>query len=197
MIIYQIWNFLEINNCFIGEIFEPFTKLKKLEHISFQYDLLDESLMLWILSLNKLKYLNLSYSTWYSTRNYNFRNLTELEELNLSNVAELFDEYGEELNLSNAYKYAEDLKLPLSLKNLNLSHHNYITDIHIKAISKLINLTNLNLSNCPQLTDVTFKYIECLTNLEHLNISECPKFTLKSLEYLQTKLPNIFIQHSL
>jgi hypothetical protein len=77
-----------------------------------------------------------------------------------------------------------------SLKKLDISFCDKLTDNGVIFISKLNNLIALNLTSNPNITDLSLQYISNLSKLEELEIERCYGVTDNGISFLSSKLSN-------
>lgn len=132
--------------------------LPNLEELDLQYSNLHDIESITFTGLSKLKKLNLASNKFTHLRAYTFKELTSLEELDISALR----------NLSSIESNA--LSGLSKLQILNLSQ-NPIMPIHSECFTGLDKLSELYLNDSENITDIepnTFKY---LTNLKVLNFA--------------------------
>lgn len=114
--------------------------------------------------------MNLSYCKFKDYELAYLSTLSNLTDLNLRSVADVFCEH-----------------LPKSLKYLNL-HDSLNYNGQLEFISRLQNLKHLDLSDCRELNDAGLEYLSALMNLKGLDLHWSGSFTHRGLQYLPKKI---------
>jgi hypothetical protein len=118
-----------------------------------------------------LKKIRKSFAEIVESKMISFKNLSELQNLNLSGCNQIID--------SDIFF----LQYLSELQNLNLSGCNQLTEwcLHIGHHRKL---RSLDLSGCA-ITNRTIREVECLTELRSINLANCHLITDECLSYFK------------
>eukprot|EP00013_Stygamoeba_regulata_P029017 CAMPEP_0177653732 /NCGR_PEP_ID=MMETSP0447-20121125/13910_1 /TAXON_ID=0 /ORGANISM="Stygamoeba regulata, Strain BSH-02190019" /LENGTH=937 /DNA_ID=CAMNT_0019157243 /DNA_START=413 /DNA_END=3227 /DNA_ORIENTATION=+ len=92
--------------------------------------------------------------------------------------------------MSNYYLRIIQKHHSAQLLELDLSNCEYLTDVGLAYLGRMVELTSLNLQNCLRITDIGLQSLRSLKKLRTLNLTGCTLCTPEGMQYLRD-LPNL------